>query len=91
MAMRTGHRDPKSLKSYQNLKGGEGLMQQRDVLAKADGEGVKRLWYSNADGSGGASAYRHAAPHKVLPPTIGHVSGGNVNITFNISAPNSRQ
>ena len=30
--MRTGHRDLKSLKSYQNLRGGEGKRQQQDIL-----------------------------------------------------------
>lgn len=29
VAMRTGHRDPKSLKSYQHLRGSTGLQQQR--------------------------------------------------------------
>lgn len=32
VAMRTGHRDPKSLKSYQNLRGREGKDQQLDLL-----------------------------------------------------------
>ena len=39
MAMRTAHRDPRSLKSYQNLRGGEGQKQQRDILG-SDGEVV---------------------------------------------------
>lgn len=32
VALRTGHRDPTSLKSYQHLRGQEGLQQQRDLL-----------------------------------------------------------
>ena len=32
VAMRTGHRDPRSLKSYQNLRGTKGREQQRDLL-----------------------------------------------------------
>lgn len=32
VSLRTGHRDPRSLKSYQNLRGVEGLRQQQDLL-----------------------------------------------------------
>lgn len=32
VSLRTGHRDPTSLKSYQHLRGGLGLRQQRDLL-----------------------------------------------------------
>lgn len=32
VALRTGNRDPRSLKSYQHLRGGEGLKQRRDIL-----------------------------------------------------------
>lgn len=35
VAMRTGHRQMQSLKSYQNLRGGDGLRQQRDLLGSA--------------------------------------------------------
>lgn len=37
VSMRTGHRDPRSLESYQNLRGGEGLRQQRDLLGDVSG------------------------------------------------------
>ena len=41
IAMRTGHRDPKSLKKYQNIQGWEGKRQQSDIL-DGPSKGLKR-------------------------------------------------
>ena len=57
VAMRTGHRDPRSLKSYQNLRGMEGLQQQRDlvdsgsVAAASDPNQSKRATPDSHDGN----------------------------------------
>ena len=41
IAMRTGHRDPRSLKNYQNIQGWEGERQQCDIL-DGGAKGLKR-------------------------------------------------
>lgn len=73
--MRTGHRDQKSLKSYQNLKGGEGIIQKRGILRNAGEEAVKRLKDSNANRRDAPLAYNDSPNGDLLPPTTGHVSG----------------
>ena len=49
IAMRTGHRDPRSLKNYQNLQGRGGEKQQEDIL----GVGYKGLKRNGIAGTGG--------------------------------------
>lgn len=42
VALRTGHRDPKSLEYYQHLRGGNGLQQQRDFLGDIETAGSSK-------------------------------------------------
>lgn len=42
IAMRTGHRNQKSLKSYQNLRFGTGFLQQQDVFGEENDPVINR-------------------------------------------------
>ena len=43
VGLRTGHRDPRLLKSYQHVRGGEGIKQQRDILGSTEEKSLKKL------------------------------------------------
>lgn len=59
VVMRTGHRDPRSLKSYQNLRGIEGIKQQRDIFNEPNtsmGTENKRSSFHETGGTGAAGS-----------------------------------
>lgn len=72
IVLRTGHRHPKSLKSYQPLRGVEGIQQQRDVLGGAALDPSAKRTKVDLD-----TKQRDAMAH------VGPVSGGTVNVTVN--------
>jgi len=89
VALWTGHRDSNSLKYYQNLRGAEGVLQQRDLFGAPEEPHPKRARvqeYSNAGDDGGVvpAPTRHAQSASLSH--IGTVLGGeevNLAVSYN--------
>jgi len=90
VALRTGHRDPRSLKSYQNLRGIEGMQQQRDVLGCVGNQlSSKQVRLNTAPEMGAANAQNSAVNRPAPLSHVGAVSGGTVNVTVNYYGPSN--
>lgn len=92
VALRTGHRDPKSLKSYQNLQGTESLRQQRDLfgMKEPDTKRLKVVKCMESDGDyekENVSRVQRIADgtdgSRTPFSSIANVTGGTVNVTLN--------
>lgn len=81
---KTSHRDLRSSTLYQNLRGGEGKRQQRDIIGYPSNESSKRSYvrYPNCNPTP-AEPTASVFPNSVQITDIGNFSGNSTNINFN--------
>lgn len=86
-AMRTGHRDMRSLKNYQNLSGAIGKRQDQDIL-RSTGSASKRSTNPNTQGARIMFGSKKMRGDIVEPLTAGHSDENDASVanTCNASA-----
>lgn len=84
VALSTGHKNPNPLKRFQNLRGGEGIIQQGGIFDGTSGTDSKIRRCESDNGNVLDSNVCN------VPSTIGHVSGSTDNVTINYFGPSCK-